>query len=242
MTKAWRLAGRWIGILMVLCFFMPFFGISCAGQELVSISGMDMVYGGKPGGLLADGGDMGGGMGGGEMDMKVGNVDPEPLAIAAFACALIVAVLAWVRKKQATMAAAVLAFAGLGAMVGLKVVVGGKLEDKSSQGMKAQQPERTGDSFEDGMKEMATDMGNEMSRKLDIDAGTRMGFWIVCILLVVSGVFAALGLKDPGPSASPPMAAPGGPPQGYQLVYVPPGGQPPPGSMPPPGGGYPPAG
>ncbi len=239
MNKAWRLAGRWISLVMMLCFFLPFFGISCAGQELVTISGMDMVYGGEPGGLLAEGSSMGGGDMGGEMDMKVGKIDPEPLAIAAFACALLVTVLAWVRKKQAAIAAAVLAFGGLGAMIGLKIQVGGKLEDQAEIGMKKQNPEPTGDSMEDGMRDMASDMGNDVMKKVDIDAGTRMGFWVVCFFLVMCGVFAAFGVSDPGPSASAPPAA-GGPPQGYQLVYVPPGGQPPPGAMPPPGGGYPP--
>jgi len=242
MTKAWRLAGRWISILMVVCFFLPFFGISCAGQEIVTISGTDMVWGGKPGGMLADAGDMGGG----DAKMKVEKIDPEPLAIAAFACALIVASLAWVRKRGAIMGAAAAAIVGFGLMIGMYVKIGGDLKDKSKAGLMAQQPKQyNDDSLESGMEDMARDVGSKIQDELpEIESGPRMGFWLVSLLFLLSGTFAGFGLKDPGPSAAPPAA--GGPPVAYQMVYVPPGQAPPPGSMPPPGGmppgGMPPGG
>jgi len=239
MTKAWRMAGRWIGIAMVLCFFLPFFGISCAGQEIISISGTDMVWGGKPGGLLAEGMGKMGDDGGAEA--KVEKVDPEPLAIAAFACTLIVASLAWVRKKGAVMAAAVVGVLGFGAMIGLYVHLDKKIGDKAEAGMMAQNPQpTTADPMAEGMEDMARDMGESITKDMpEIESGPRMGFWLVSLMLLVSTVFAGFGLKDPGPSAAPPTAM--GPPVGYQMVYVPPGQTPPPGSFPPPGGMPPPA-
>ncbi len=230
MTKAWRVAARWIGIGLVLFFFLPFFGVSCAGQEIISISGTDMVWGGKPGGLLAEG--MGGEMGG-ETETKVENVKPQPLAIAAFACALIVASLAWVRKKGAVMGGAIAAAVGFAAMIGLYATFGGDLQDKADQGVMAQQePKPTSDDpMAAGMEDMARDMGNAIQKDLPkIEAGARMGFWMVSLLFLVCGVFGFFGLKDPGPT---PKAPAMGPPMGY----MPPGG-----GYPPQGGGYPPQG
>jgi hypothetical protein len=240
MNKAWRAAGRWVGMAMVLCFFLPFFGISCAGQELVSISGTDLVWGGKPGGLLAEADSMSNGISRSgleddtekEKDKEKGKKAPiQPLAIAALACALIVASLAWVRNKRgAVMGAAIAGGIGFVAMIGLYVTFGEKLKKDANEGLMAEQgppPSASDDPMEAGMEDMGREMGNSLKKELpELDVGARWGFWLVSLMFITLTVFAGFGLKDPGPTAQA-----GGPPMAYQM---PPQGYGPPGGMPPP--------
>src|SRR5262245_52636589 len=104
----WFKLGRFITGLTIACFFLPFFGVSCEGMDVVNFSGVDMVGGCKPGGLIVEAAEEGKRGGGGGMeggDVKIENVDREPLAIAALALALVVAGLSWVRSRGAMIGA-----------------------------------------------------------------------------------------------------------------------------------------
>src|SRR6187551_168841 len=86
--ELWFKFGRFITGVTIACFFLPFFGVSCEGMDVVNFSGADMVGGCKPGGLIADAQEQKQerGMGGGgdmDGDIKIENVQREPLAIVA---------------------------------------------------------------------------------------------------------------------------------------------------------------
>jgi hypothetical protein len=196
----WHKAGRFVTGIVVLCFFLPFFGVSCNGLDVVTVSGADMVGGCKPGGLASEsGGDMSGGDGG----LKIEKVDFEPLAAVALGCALIGFGLAWVRSRGALIGALVVSLAGLGALAGLYVRVGGKMNDA----VELQKETRS---------------KGELSRDMHIEAGARMGFYLAGLgLLAVAGLtIMAITDKNGGvPRATaapyPPPGAPPGPPGGY---------------------------
>jgi hypothetical protein len=138
--KLWNQLGRFATGAVVLCFFMPFFGVSCEGMDIVTVSGADMVGGCRPGGLITEMEDQGAGEspgeGGGELVAKVDKVEREPLAIAAMAAAVALFVLAWVRKQYALIAACLLGLLGVGLLAGLYVKVSGDLDDAVELGMK----------------------------------------------------------------------------------------------------------
>lgn len=183
----WFKFGRFITGLTIACFFLPFFGVSCEGMEVITISGADMVGGCQPGGLLVDaqkekeargpGGD-------GEMqgDIKIDKVPREPLAIVALALALVVFGLSWVRSRGAMTGAAVLSVACLGALIGLWLKVGGSMEKDIDK-----QLSKGGDGG----------MGAEMMKKTDVDAGSRFGLYLTCIGLIGGAVLCGLALKEP---------------------------------------------
>ena len=109
--KLWNKIGRALSAVVLACFFLPFFGISCGGVDIITISGADMVGGCAPGGAIADkagpSGDkmmessdaLGGPKLGGFTKVAI-----APLAIVALAAAVIGFGLAWVRNRQALLA------------------------------------------------------------------------------------------------------------------------------------------
>lgn len=208
----WRKLGRFLTPAVVLLFFLPFFGVSCEGMEIVSVSGADMVGGCKPGGMIndiakeeerdPDRGDRPSKL------PKIGNVKREPLAIAAMALALIAAGLAWVRSRQALLGAFVVSLLGLGSLIGLYIGATGKLE----KAITSQLEKKAG--VEDGTVSRGGGLGRLSKDK--IDAGARAGFWITCLGFVGVAALAGLALRekeDPDARpASPPAPAPGGSP------------------------------
>lgn len=193
---AWNKAGRILTGVVVLCFFLPFFGISCNGMEVVKISGADMVFGCKPGGMVSE---MKPEEGMGEV--KVENVKREPLAIVAFALALAVFGLAWVRKKPAMIGAGLLSLAAVGALAGLYVKANGDLDDA----MKAQQP------GSDGTDAPSLDV-SDFDKDIEVDAGARMGFWVTCLGFLGIAVWTSLALREKDLPEFPPPPPPPTPP------------------------------
>jgi len=175
----WNKAGRIVTGVVVLCFFLPFFGVSCNGMEIVTVSGADMVGGCKPGGMISEM-EAQEGMG----SVEVHDVDREPWAIVAMGLALVGFGVAWLRSRPALFGSFVLAIAALAAMIALYVEAKGDLDE--------------------GLKSAG---GGEMSRSIEkdveIDAGSRWGFWLTCLGFVGIAVLAgrALGEKDPPPPA-----------------------------------------
>ena len=197
--EIWFKFGRFITGVTIACFFLPFFGVSCEGVDVITVSGADMVGGCKPGGLIAEAGEegKGGGMGGGgdmQGEMKIDNVKREPLAIAAFALALVAAGLSWVRTRKATLGALAVSIACVGALTGLYIKVGGDMK-------KAVDAERS-----------KKNAGSQVMKDTKVDTGSRFGLWLVVVGLVGTGVLAGRALKEedgPGgfaPTAPPPPA------------------------------------
>lgn len=198
--EIWFKFGRFITGVTIACFFLPFFGVSCEGVDVITVSGGDMVGGCKPGGLIAEADEQGkgGGMGGGgdmQAEMKIDNVKREPLAIAAFALALVAAGLSWVRSRKATLGALAVSIACVGALTGLYIKVGGDMK-------KAVDAELS-----------KKNAGSQVMKDTKVDTGSRFGLWLVVVGLIGTGVLAGRALKEedgPGgfapPSTPPPPA------------------------------------
>ena len=176
----WFKFGRFLTGITVICFFLPFFGVSCGGMEVITVSGTDMVGGCKPGGLIADAeekkkdhpGEMQG-------EIKIEKVEREPLAIVALLLAIVVFGLSWVRTRGSLIAACVVSIACLGALTGLYLKVGRKLSD-------------------DVDKELKKDpTGQKMAKEAEIDAGSRYGLWITCLGLIGIAGISGLAWREP---------------------------------------------
>src|SRR5262245_57933282 len=171
MTKRtlWNKIGRFITGATVLCFFLPFFGISCDGFDVVTVSGTDMVIGAKPGGAAANA------RGSEGTTVQVENVPIEPLAIAALALALIGFALAWLRTRQALLGSSIVAIAGLGVLIGLYIKVNGDLKD--SIAAQREKSKRTG----------------------VVEAGGRMGLWLTGLGLLGTAALSGMALAEREP-------------------------------------------
>lgn len=185
----WFKFGRFITGITVICFFLPFFGVSCGGMDVITVSGTDMVGGCKPGGLIADAEEKKkedrARPGGDDLDMdtkgdiKIEKVEREPLAIVALLLAIVVFGLSWVRSRGALIAACVVSLACLGSLVGLYLKVGGELSDAVD-------------------KELTKDpMGSKMAKEAEIDAGSRYGLWITCLGLIGIAGISGLAFREP---------------------------------------------
>lgn len=204
----WFKFGRFITGITIACFFLPFFGVSCEGMDVITVSGTDMVGGCKPGGLIADAQDekqshrdVGERSDG---DIKIDNVEREPLAIIALALALVVAGLSWVRSKGAMIGALALSLACIGALAGLKVKVGGDMDKAISAELDKK------------------NAGSSMMKETKVEAGSRFGLWLTIGGLLGVAVLTGLALKE---KANPDFAA-------ARAVQMPPPNAPPPGYPP----------
>jgi hypothetical protein len=211
----WFKFGRFITGITIACFFLPFFGVSCEGMDVITVSGTDMVGGCKPGGLLVDAQEEKAKerAGGGEMsdgDIKITNVDREPLAIVALLLALVVAGLSWVRERRAMIAALALSVACIGALAGLWLKVGGDMDKTIDT-----QLDKKG-------------AGSQIMKDTKVEAGSRFGLWLSIGGLLGVAVLTGLALKEKEEYG---LAS-------ARALPAPPPSVPPPG--PPPGGGYPP--
>ncbi len=186
--KRWNKLGRFITGLVIGCFFMPFFGVSCQGVDVISVSGADMAGGCRPGGLIAAAEDQaeeraGGGMRG-DVDLKIDHVDREALAIALGAIIVVMFGLAWVRSRGALRALFVLSLAGIGVLGALYVKVSGELHDMVDKELKKK-----------------GDAGPRMVEKDDVSAGSRFGLWLVGLGLIASAALTAGAMREPDPPA-----------------------------------------
>jgi hypothetical protein len=183
--RLWFKFGRFLTGLTIACFFLPFFGVSCDGMDVITISGADMAGGCAPGGLIADAADQAKKKGAAPADMKgelqVDKVPREPLAIVALALAIVVFGLSWMRTRPAMVGAVVLSVGCLGALTGLYLKVGKKLEDDVAAETKKE------------------DLGSSMMRdtKTKVEAGSRFGLWASCFGLLASAALCGLALKEP---------------------------------------------
>ncbi len=204
----WNKIGRYFSALVIAAFFLPFFGVSCDGMEVITVSGADMVGGCKPGGMMSDmekdetrqrkkrmdapdmdgtGESRKGGMSG-----HVDNVEREPLAMVALALAIAGFAVAWLRSRKGMTISFGLAIATIGVLVGLWVKVGGDLRE-------AVDKENLGKSGG----------ASRMTKDVKINAGGRYGLWLSGILLVSIAVITGRALREPdGPDLNPPLPPP----------------------------------
>jgi len=194
----WRRFGRISSAVILVCFFLPFFGVSCGGMDMVTASGTDMVGGCRPGGLLMDAqdkekhhaksmdadDDLGGG---GDMDLKIDNVDREPLAIVALALCVALLAVSFLRTRGALVGAMLLSIAALGTLGGLWFKVTKKIDDdiadldKKDPG--AQDPESLA-------------LKSKLDKDMKVDAGSRYGLWLVALGLIGTAAVTGLALKE----------------------------------------------
>ena len=202
--STWNSIGKYFSALVIAAFFLPFFGVSCDGVDVVTVSGADMVGGCRPGGLIADAEDqadeMEGGSrrsrGGGMSDMKVDKVEREPLAIVAIALIVLGFVAAFVKSKQGLMASFGLSIATIGVLVGLYLKVGGDLKDAIAK------------------EKLGGEMGESMKRDVKISAGGRYGLWLSGLLLLSIAIMTGRAMREPENMPDLPVPPPGPPPPG----------------------------
>lgn len=206
----WNSLGKWFSIVVVLCFFLPFFGVSCKGMDVIHVSGADMVGGCKPGGLAVEAANEAGedsprhkkdnDLG---IDVSKGT-DRMPLAIVAMAAAIVVAGAAFMRGRSGMMLALVFGLVCIGGLVGLYITMTRDMDQMVDEQKKGKA----------GKDDADTKFAREMQKELDIDAGSRWGFWVTLFGMAgVAGMAAAAlkkGVDDPLPppqqAAPPPMA------------------------------------
>jgi len=203
--STWNSIGKYFSALVIAAFFLPFFGVSCDGVDVVTVSGADMVGGCRPGGLISEAEDQADDMdgsprmrgGGGMSSMKVDKVEREPLAIVALALIVLGFVAAFVKSKQGLMASFGLSIATLGVLVGLWLKVGGDLKDAIAK------------------EKIGGEMGESMKRDVKIDAGGRYGLWLSGLLLLSIAIMTGRAMREPetmpGAPPAPPMPPPPGP-------------------------------
>ena len=186
---------------MIAAFFLPFFGVSCDGVDVITVSGADMVGGCRPGGLISEAEnqaeDMGEGSprmrGGGMSDIKVDKVEREPLAIVALALIVLGFVAAFVKTKQGLIASFGLSIATLGVLVGLWLKVGSDLKDAIAK------------------ETLGGEMGESVKRDVKVSAGGRYGLWLSGLLLLSIAIMTGRAMREP---ENMPLPPPGPPPPG----------------------------
>lgn len=206
----WNKVGRYFSALVIAAFFLPFFGVSCEGMEVVTVSGADMVGGCKPGGMIAqaeeeqtrkrkqrmDNPDLDGTgpSSEGGMSGHVDNVEREPLAIVALVLIIAGFAAAWMRNRRGMTLSFGLAIATLGVLVGLWLKVGGELKEAVA-------------------KENAAMKDSSLKKDVKVDTGGRYGLWLSGLLLVSIAVMTGRALREPdGPDLNPPLPPPPAPP------------------------------
>jgi len=187
--STWSKLGKYVSAIVIACFFLPFFGVSCDGMDVITISGADMVGGCKPGGLITAA-EEDGKMQGGKLETKIEDVAIEPFAIAALALVVVLFGLSFVGSRTALRGALAAAVLAIGMLVALYVKIGGDMReavDKEASSMKQ----------------------GRMTSDVKVEAGGRFGLWLAGIgLLTVIGLSASALLRKPRaiPEVAPPAA------------------------------------
>lgn len=184
--KLWNRFGRLFSGVVIACFFLPFFGISCDHMDIVQISGADMVVGCRPGGLLASQKEHESAKHS-EGSVELQNVPREPLAIAAFGCALVAFALAWKRTRGAMLGACGVSIVGIGLLIALFFKFGSDLETQLAEDMKKQSEVK-------------------ILKKEEVSSGGRYGLWLTAFGLLSIATITGLALREPEDAPPAPAA------------------------------------
>ena len=95
--------------IIIICFFLPFMDVSCIGQKVMSFSGIQMVTGTtiQQPSMFGE-------------KTKSQKVDPEPLAIATFACVIAGLLLSFIKNRKSAILPASCAGIGIATLLMLK--------------------------------------------------------------------------------------------------------------------------
>ena len=184
--SAWSKIGKFLSAFVIVCFFLPFFGVSCDGMDVITISGTDMVGGCKPGGLIAAA-EEDGKVTGGKLETKIDNVSVEPFAIGALVMVVVIFGLSFVTSRSALRGTLIAAVLAAGLLIALFVKMNGEITD--------------------AVAKETLSIGKPMKQDVEISAGGRFGLWIVGIgLLWVIGLTGSALLRKPArtPEVMPP--------------------------------------
>lgn len=190
MLTRWRLASRLLSPagfgLVLLCFLLPFVGVSCNAQELGSIgvdySGLDLASNGSPSVTVV--GDFGGEA---PTQAQVADVAPDPgTPVLTIAAAVLVA-LGLLASLTPAIRARPLVVVGLALLAGVQLVIA----EFVAHGTLI-------DAVRDRIREVGPGLIGEPGVTVD-DAtlsemvGTRIGFWLALAgLLLIAGLTASL--------------------------------------------------
>ena len=97
-----------IFILVLICFFLPFTKISCAGEEVMTLTGFQLVTG-----TTIE-------VGGGTENRKTERIDPEPYAIWAFGAGIVGLVLSFIKSRGSKILPAIIGVVGAVSLLLLK--------------------------------------------------------------------------------------------------------------------------
>ncbi|HUT32851.1 MAG TPA: hypothetical protein VNE39_05185 [Planctomycetota bacterium] len=199
----------------LLCFLLPFFHISCMGQNVMTVSGLALITGGKAQMSKEMDGMMGGmtkGLGGmmgedappmkggpAEMDTKV---EVEPLAIAAAAAVVLGLALSFLPRKAGAVAGMAASVAAIVLLVVLMYKLDGDLKRdmaKEKGGAAATQPSPTPGMPAEmkGMEEMMAG-GLEKSMGGMVELKAAFGFMLAVGLLAVAAALHLFALIQMG--------------------------------------------
>jgi hypothetical protein len=206
--------------LLVACFLLPFFSITCQGFEVASVSGLKLMTGGE---LEIEGKPKKGK----DADKPLPKVKSEIFAIVAFAMAAIGFGVSFVKGRQMRIANTALAGACLASLVGLYVMGQGQVDDIKNKMMKPKKEPPPGKAKNPG-EEMGRKMANDIQKEIKLEASPAIGFMAACVLALVVGVLGFKAMNAPPKGGGTATAAAGPPAQGGM-----PPGQAPPGQMPP---------
>jgi hypothetical protein len=127
-------------IIVVISFLLPFVRITCDGQEMAKMTGLDLATGAevKVPGMEEEAGEAEEG----EVTIKPSDREPEPLAIAALACAIVGIVLGIATAKKAPILPGIMGIVGIVMLVLLRFSLEGDMgEMPTEEGMSGPQIE-----------------------------------------------------------------------------------------------------
>lgn len=109
--------------VIILCFLLPFVNLSCSGQEIMSLSGLQLITGSevKADGMLDGLSNMG-------ETQENDEVDPQPLALFALISAAAGLGLSFIRIKMIALLNVVLSVLGFIFLILLKINLDGEVE------------------------------------------------------------------------------------------------------------------
>lgn len=176
--------------LVLLCFLLPFVGVSCNAQELGSVdvdySGLDLAAGGSPGVSVV--GDFGGEA---PTQAQVADVAPDPGTPALAIAAAVLVALGLLASLIPAIRARPFVVAGIAVLAGVQLVIAevvahGNLIDAVRERIGVVGPELIG--------EPTVTVDDSTLREM---VGTRAGFWLaLAALLLIAGFTASLAYSD----------------------------------------------
>jgi hypothetical protein len=159
-------------VIVIFCFFLPFVNITCGGQKVVSLTGIQLVTGSeiKPSGMFNQK-DMPEDMLSENKDkLKTDeNVDPQPMALLALIMAAAALGLSFVRKKIFALISMIASILGAAFLLLLKA-------------------------------NLDSDAPAEAQMVIDIEY--QFAYWLALLMFIAGAVLQWLNFRDDGESAS----------------------------------------